>query len=233
MSRRLWTRAEESVMRSRYPFEQSDVVAAALGRPVNCVMQKAHAMGLRKTAGTIARIARERMADPAHPGRAAQFKPGTQPWNKGRKGSTGTHPNSRANHFKPGQLSGTAAAHVQPVGALRITSDGTLQRKMTRIAGALYRNWRPVHRLVWEAEHGPVPPGHIVVFKAGRRTTELHRITLDAVELIDRAENMRRNSFLTKYPPELARMVQLRGVLSRQINRKAREAAEQQENTAP
>ena len=208
-------------------------IAAALGLPVPAVMQKAHAMGLRKTQATIARIARQRMADPAHPCHGAQFKPGAAPWNKGLKGSTGTHPNSRANHFKPGQLNGTAAANRQPVGALRITEDGTLQRKVAGTVGALYRNWQPVHRTVWEAAHGPVPAGHIVVFKPGRRTTELQRITLDALDLITRAENMRRNSFLTKYPPELARLVQLRGVLSRQINRKAREAAEQQEQPAP
>jgi hypothetical protein len=39
--------------------------------------------------------------------------------------------------------------------------------------GALYRNWVAVHRLVWEQAHGPVPPGHIVVFRPGRHTTDL------------------------------------------------------------
>lgn len=232
MTARRWNRAEEALLRARYPLEQSALVAAALGRPINSVMQKAHSMGLRKTRETIVRIARERTADPAHPSHAARFQPGTVPWNKGIKGSTGTHPNTRANHFRPGNLNGRAQANRQPVGALRITDDGTLQRKVAGTVGALYRNWRAVHRIVWEEVHGPVPPGHLVVFKPGRRTTDLKRITLDALELITRAENMRRNSFLTKYPPELARLVQLRGVLSRQINRKAREA-EQQENPAP
>ncbi len=81
-----------------------------------------------------------------------------------------------------------------------------------------------MHRLVWIAANGPVPEGHIVVFKPGRRTTELKEITPDAVELITRVENMRRNTVHAKYPRELARLVQLRGVLSRQINRKAKEA---------
>ena len=80
-----------------------------------------------------------------------------------------------------------------------------------------------MHRLVWMAANGPLPAGHIVVFKPGRRTTELEAITLDAVELISRAENMRRNS-VHQLPPELARLVQLRGVLIKTINRKAKEA---------
>ena len=40
-----------------------------------------------------------------------------------------------------------------------------------------------------------------------------------------RAEHMHRNSVHAHYPPEIARLVQLRGALVRQINRKARQAA--------
>ena len=81
-----------------------------------------------------------------------------------------------------------------------------------------------MHRLVWEAACGAVPDGHIVVFRPGRKTTDPDKITLDALELLTRAENMRRNSVHSKYPPEVARLVQLRGALTRQINRKAKEA---------
>ena len=85
------------------------------------------------------------------------------------------------------------------------------------------RRWVAVHRLVWEAAHGPVPDGHVVVFLPGKRTAELDGITLDVVELVTRRELMRRNS-VHQMPKELVELVRLRGVLTRQINTKAKEA---------
>lgn len=82
-----------------------------------------------------------------------------------------------------------------------------------------------MHRLVWEAANGPVPAGHIVVFKPGMRTVVLEEITLDRVELITRAENARRNHPRSR-DPELGRLVQLKGAITRQVNRIAREAQE-------
>ena len=76
--------------------------------------------------------------------------------------------------------------------------------------------------LVWQAAHGPVPKGHIVVFKPGRRSAELSRIILDAVECISRAEHARRNHPRSK-SPELGRLVQLRGAITRQINKRSRD----------
>jgi hypothetical protein len=45
-------------------------------------------------------------------------------------------------------------------------------------------------------------------------------ITLGRLELISRAENMRRNSYHTRYPKEVAQLIQLRGALNRQINKR-------------
>lgn len=41
---------------------------------------------------------------------------------------------------------------------------------------------------------------------------------------MSRHENMRRNSYHTNYPPEVARLVQLKGAISRQVNRIKKEA---------
>lgn len=226
MNGRPWTPVELECLRRWYATEQSETICLALGRSLSTVYQKAQKLGLRKDIEVIAQMARERTTDPNHGSRAHRIQPGSAPWNKGLPGSTGTHANSRVYHFKPGRPA-HEAHNYQPIGSLRINADGYLDRKVSddkTIAPA--RRWVALHRLVWEAAHGPVPADHIVVFRPGRRTTDPEAVTLDAVELVSRAENMRRNSVHSKYPPELARLVQLRGALNRQINRKAREAQE-------
>ena len=78
-----------------------------------------------------------------------------------------------------------------------------------------------VHRMVWEAAHGPVPEGHLVVFRPGQRTSVLGEITLERLDCITRAENCRRNSS-HRHGPELQRLAQLRGCITRQINARLR-----------
>ncbi|KYZ79032.1 hypothetical protein PTBPS01_03975 [Burkholderia pseudomallei] len=58
-------------------------------------------------------------------------------------------------------------------------------------------------------------------------TNKLEEITLDRVECISMAENARRNHPRSK-SPELAKLVQLKGAITRQVNRIAREAKEQE-----
>ncbi len=82
----------------------------------------------------------------------------------------------------------------------------------------------PVARLVWEEANGPIPPGHAVVFKPGRATTERQAITPDALELLSRGELMKRNT-RHNYPPELNALLSLKAALTRRINRRTKELA--------
>lgn len=223
-----WPPEAVAELRRRYPHEHSADIARDLGVPVKAVHGKASSLGLRKSRETIARIARERMLDPAHPGRQAQFRPGFTPWNAGKPRSTGLHPNTTAHHFRSGQVNGRAAQLEVPVGTLRVNRDGVLVRKTGTTSGPYNLRWTPVHRQVWEAAHGPVPKGHAVVFREGRRTTDPARITPDALELVTRQELMRRNSYHARMPREVAQLVQLRGAITRAINRRLREQQEQE-----
>lgn len=155
-----------------------------------------------------------------------RFKPGKKPWNTGLKGVTGVQAGCKATQFKKGRPAIESRNYV-PIGSLRISADGLLERKVTDDP-TLYpaRRWVGVHRLVWESVNGPIPKGHLVVFKSGRKTTDIERITIDALELITRVENMRRNTIHNRYPKELADLARLRGVLTRQINRKEKERGE-------
>lgn len=119
--------------------------------------------------------------------------------------------------FKKGRAP-SESRNYKPIGGLRVNCDGYLDRKLSD-TGPSQKRWHPVHRLVWIAANGPIPRGHAVTFKPGRATTVLAKITLDAVELVSRAELMRRNSYHTNYPPPLRRLIQLRGAVQRQINK--------------
>lgn len=77
---------------------------------------------------------------------------------------------------------------------------------------------------MWIEANGPVPAGHIVIFKPGMKTTDPERITLDKVECITRAENARRTN--DRRDPEMTRLYQLKGAITRQVNRITKESKE-------
>jgi hypothetical protein len=80
--------------------------------------------------------------------------------------------------------------------------------------GVTRRDFHTVHHLVWEAAgHPPVPPGHVLIFCDGNK----RNFSLDNLELLSRSALMRRNS-IHNYGPELARLSQLRGAVTQQIN---------------
>lgn len=228
MKRQPWTNEQLALLRQLYPDQCAADVAAAIGRPTGSVYQKAAALSLKKSDGfkvsiQSGRIQRGRQ----NPNMVAnQFKPGLQPWNKGVPGSTGLHPNCQRTQFQKGQMSGAAQHNYVPIGSHRTNADGHLEQKVTdNPALAPVRRWVPVYRLAWEAEHGAIPEGFMVVFRPGMKTTALELITTDRLECISRSENARRNHPRNKHP-ELARLVQLKGAITRQVNRIAKEHRE-------
>jgi hypothetical protein len=227
--RRFWTEAEIERMKREYPDRQTADLAAEFGCSEARVYAKAAELGLHKSAVFMESDRSGRIQRGRHDPRmvATQFKPGQETWNKGVKGVCGTHPNCRRTQFKKGDPIQDRHNYV-PIGSLRFSKDGYLERKVTDDPSLFpSRRWVGVHRLVWEAANGPVPAGHVVCFLPGRRSAELEKITLDALELVSRAELARRNHPRSR-DPELAKLVQLKGAITRQVNRIAREAQEQE-----
>lgn len=75
-------------------------------------------------------------------------------------GKSFNHPGSKATQFKPGHgRSGHAITLYKPIGTERVTHDGYVERKINDGPEPAKR-WRGVHRINYEATHGPVPPGH-------------------------------------------------------------------------
>lgn len=205
--RRYWTDAEEQLLRELYPDHPTRDVAARLDRGERAVYARAKALGLRKSAEYLASPAAQRIQPGQGKGSATRFKKGHQPWNKG----TEYRPTGRAieTQFKPGHMPHTH----KPIGSEAIR-DGYLWRKIRDDSAVARFNWVEVHRIVWEEAHGPIPDGHVVVFRNGNRLD----IRLENLELITRAELARRNG-PSGLPPKLREANARRAHITRQLNK--------------
>lgn len=208
MTRRPWTDADRAVVVERYADTPTADLALELGRTHKAVYTLARALGLAKSRQFMSEHHGRRAVEA---GAATRFAPGVVPWNRGTHYVAGGR--SAETRFRAGHRPHTWV----PVGSYRINAEGYLDRKVTD-DGRGPRDWVAVHRLVWIEAHGPVPDGHVVVFKRGRRTNVLEDITPDVLEVVTRRELLDRN----RMPPELQALVQLRGALTRQINKRTK-----------
>lgn len=212
--RMVWTADQEAALLARYPHEKTENLAADLGMRLDQVYKKAALLGLKKTQAYLDSPEACRLRRGEHVGKASQFPKGHVPFNKGVKGIN--HPGCVATQFKKGHKHNNEA----PLGALRVNAYGYLERKTSMTRNPPARRWVAVHRLVWIETNGPVPQGHVVVFKRGMRSAVPQEITLDKVELVTRAELMLRNNLHNNYPKEVTLLIQARGALNRKINRR-------------
>jgi len=213
-ARRAWSQLEIDVLCHEFSDSRTDALAVLFGRTYNAVARKALELGLEKSAAFLASPASGRLNGST--GLMSRFLPGQRPWNKGLQ--VATRGRSAQTQFKPRE----APKNTLPLGSYRVSADGYLEQKISDRPGPPYMRWKAVHRLVWEAANGPVEPGHVVVFRPGRRSTNVDDITVDALETVSRAQLMARNT-VHNLPPELVELVRLRGVLTRRINERSDE----------
>lgn len=205
-NKRLWTPEEEQLLRERYADEDTACIAADLGCAVERVYAKAQAMGLSKSEAFMEACLRRCGEQRAERGRSTRFQQGLVPWNKGMKGLQAGG-RSQETQFKKGSKPHTWL----PIGSHRISQDGYLQRKVSD-TGYPPRDWIGVHTLLWQEHNGPVPAGHCLCFRDGNK----QNVVLDNLELITRAERMRRNT-IHRYPPELKDAIRTVAKLKRTI----------------
>lgn len=199
MVKRFWTKQELQLLEQLYPVTPTRNLADRLCRSERSIRKQAYSLGLRKNKEYLNSLERNR------------FQVGNRPHNFGIKGWQAGG-NSVKTQFKAGHR----PHDWMPVGSERINSNGTRQRKISD-TGDVPRDWKSVHSIVWESYNGPVPAGHIVVFR-----NRAKGICIDNLELITRAENMRRNS-IHRLPKPIADVCRIRGVLTRRINERTKQ----------
>ena len=193
-----WTPEDDADLRQLYPHHDIRQLMAMFGREEKAVQARAHRLGLRKAEGYVAP-------------QLNTFQKGHATWNKGMKG---LDIGGKATRFQKGRKPHT----WRPIGHVRVSKEGYLQRKVTD-TGYPPRDWRPVHHLIWEEHTGqPVPEGHALVFRDGNR----RNFDPANLELVSRADLMRRNTYL-RFPQPLREVVQLKGALNRMINNRSKQ----------
>lgn len=217
-----WTTEQDRILRARYPNERAEGIARDLERPLASVYQRAKKLGLTKSdafyeSDNSGRVKRGKQ-DPRM--RATQFQPGQAPANKGLRRPGWAPGRMASTQFKKG----SRGPRWHAIGSHRIIDGVVWVKHAEHNKGDWRLDWKQVHRLVWEGANGPIPKGHVVVFKPGLKTVDPTLITTDRLDLLTYAENMRRNSYHTRYPKEVAQLIQLKGALNRKINRRSKQA---------
>lgn len=194
-----WTEEKINLLRQLYPSNLTKDIAHIFGITPKALSQVALKHGIRKNPEIRARN-----------GESGQFKKGLVPFNKGKKWddymSEEGRRNSSRTQFRRGQL----PHNIRPMYSERINDLGYVEIKVPG-----HRKFVMKHRWIWEAHHGPIPKDHIIYFLDGDKSN----CEISNLGIMTRAENRRRNGLWSRYPKEIAELHQLKGALTRQINK--------------
>jgi hypothetical protein len=202
-----WTPVQDDMMKAFYADNTMSTMKAITGRKEHSIYNRAFALKLAKSQAYLESPAACRLRRGDEIGKAHRFQKGQVPPNKGVKGVY--YEGSVATFFPKGNK----PANYKPVGHIREV-DGYFEIK---IAEGM-RQWKLLHRVIWERCNGPIPQGHIVSFLDGNSKN----INIKNMALFTKAQNMKRNT-VHNYPKEIVHLVQLRAALNRQINKRTKD----------
>lgn len=205
MNGKPWTKEEIDILIKLYPDHFAKEICEILHRKKASVYYMVAKLGLKATPE---KISRSGSLSAHHPNVIAhRFKKGQTPANKGKKVSPELYAKMQPTMFKKGQVS----LNKRPVGSERVNVDGYIEVKVADPS-----KWRLKNRVVWEQHYGAIPPGHNIQFKDHNPLN----CTIENLYIISQAEQMgTQNSYLAKYPKELADIIRLKGAVKRQINK--------------
>jgi hypothetical protein len=222
--RKYWTTDEIAQVRELYPTTPTKQIAELLGRSVLSVYQVAYNEGLYKDADW------KRKNCGLQPGNQVglgfRFNPGHKPFNAGMRRPGYNAGRSKEKWFKPNQRSGKAVENWKPIGTISPDGEGYLRIKVREAVHGKEATgfgntkvWPLLARHTWEQQNGPIPPKHVIRFKDGNK----QNCAIDNLELLSQRENMRRNSFWTTIPRDLAEVMHLNGALKRKLRKYGKE----------
>lgn len=224
MKRRFWTKEDDRKLARLYPDLPTNLVAKELGRTKSSTYGHAKKIGVSKSAAFLAEFCRLQKGSVI--GIDGRFQKGSVPKNKGLRRPGWVRGRMAETQFKKGQT----PPKTYPVGTITANSDGYLRIKVSDNPesrgqkGGSSKNWEFVHKRVWEAAHGPIPPGHRIWWKDRDHANN----DIANLELLSDAEHMRRTT-IHNLPPELKETIQLAGRVKRAIRRRVKEHATQKQ----
>lgn len=204
MNGKAWTKEQDDMMRAFYPDNTMETMKAILCRTESSIYGRADLLNLKKSDAYLSSPAACRLRRGDNVGAEFRFKKGQKVWNKGMKG---LHIGGKETQFKKG----TKPPNWKPVGYIRLTSDGYYEMKMAEGM----QKFELLHRVIWERCNGAIPKGQICIFLDGNAKN----LEVTNLALMTKQQNMKRNT-LHNYPKEIAELIQLRGALNRQLNKR-------------
>lgn len=233
MSRRPYSRKERVIIFALYPHVKTERIAELVGRKVGHVYQRAAAWGLRKSEEFLASADACRLRRGDNVGAEFRFVKGQTPFNKGLRRPGWSPGRMRETQFKKGERSGIAVRNWRPVGTILIDTEGYRRIKVREAVWGQeptgfgnVKVWPLLQRHVWEQQNGPIPPGHTIVFRDGDRAN----CDIGNLEMISRADLMRRNTIHNRYPEEMVKAVMMLGAVKRRL--RERDAKEHDDRSA-
>ncbi len=206
--RRTWTDEDKRMIALLYPCSNTDALAKLFKANKHQVFNIAGKVNVAKSQWFKDSPMSGSLKQDNSAGQNTRFKKGQVPPNKGKK--IVPHQNSIKTQFKPGQVS----PNRKPAGTYRVVKDGYLEVKIAEGP----RQWKSVSRLVWERCNGKIPDGHMIAFIDGNKLN----VEITNLRLMNKAENAHRNH-PKKYGKEFAQVAQLKGAITRQINKQRKE----------
>lgn len=214
--RRKFTDAENAIIIEMYPDNYSSVIAQKLGRTIRSIYTQAGHMKIKKSEQFLKMELANQGNRLKNAGAKYRFNKGSVPSNKGKKQteymSAEAIERSKSNRFKKGDLPHNSIGVKD--GDIRIRQDNkTLNNpKPYKFIRLSLGKWYPLHQKIWEDQNGKVSKGMCLWFKDG----DTLNCVIENLELITRAENMRRNS-ISQYPEELKMTIKLTNKIKRKI----------------
>ena len=191
--RKVWTSVEVEILRRLYPDCKTVTLEKILGRKASLISSKANVLGIKKSEGFMNSPLSGRLSKGSVIGAATQFKHNTPGWNKGLKQVDYMSPEMIERTSKTRFKKGQDPHNAKPIGYERITADGYVEVKVRHLKNGdgKNKNFELKHRLMYEAEIGPIPEGMNVEFVPG---ADKINFTISDLVLRTRKENLLNNT---------------------------------------
>ena len=198
--RTTFTPAQDKIIKRLYMKMPSKALALKIGKSDTGLRTRLRQLGLS--------IPRDIIEQNRQSGR---FKPGSISHNKGKKMSEALYKKCKATMFKKGNL--PASTLYDGAIVIRHVHQDRNEKpyKWIRLSLGV---WMSYQRYIWQQHHGKIPAGTKIIFRDGNTLN----CDISNLQAVTTAQLMKLNSF-HNYPEPIAKAVQLRGALNRQINK--------------